>query len=458
MNNCALNALLLYPKILLFFLFLILTMAGKGYSRSSRYLETFSPALSADEFLGKTWVVTLLEDKQMWYWDLVGKIWRPDAESYLMAWAAEEYPNINKNDYNELKFQIQKRTVMPPDRFKANPYFLNFNGKELNLRTLSDDGTVDVEHYIKKKLKTELDLKIGPPKLFLQCLCTAIPDGRDLYHCLQAFAALLLIRTMRIEKAFFFLGSGGNGKSTIMKAIENIFPGYIGHVDLNDLVKDRFSSAGLVDKLANVYADIQSLKMKDMAIFKAISSGDTISVGDKYERRHDETIKVIQIYSANKMPYIDDKNKGFTRRASPVVFDIVIKKLDPYIDDRLADPEERKKILAMLVRIARITKEYGFLFEKSEDEVLRIFEEKEDPITQFLNDSDWVIQDEAREIEKHDLYQMYLTYCKSIGCPPKQMNAFGRYLTNKGIATRRANGKSYAVGLADARTPAGTLI
>jgi len=40
---------------------------------------------------------------------------------------------------------------------------------------------------------------------------------------------------MRIEKAFFFLGSGGNGKSTIMKAVENIFQGYIGHVDLNDL-------------------------------------------------------------------------------------------------------------------------------------------------------------------------------------------------------------------------------
>jgi len=319
-------------------------MTGKGYSANTRRLNTFSPPIIAENFLTKTWVVTLLEDKQMWYWDKTGTVWRPDGESYLMAWAAEFWSDITKNEYNELRFQVQKRTVMPSERFKANPYFLNFNGKELNLRTLNDEGVVNVERYIKKKLMTELDLKAGPPRLFISCLQKAIPDGRDLFHCLQAFSSILLIRTMRIEKAFFFLGSGGNGKSTIMKAVENIFQGYIGHVDLNDLVKDRFASAGLVDMLANVYADIQSLKMKDMAIFKAISSGDTISVAGKYERRHDETIKVIQIYSANKMPYIDDKNKGFLRRASPIVFDIVIKKLDPYIDDKLNTEDERKKI------------------------------------------------------------------------------------------------------------------
>lgn len=418
-----------------------------------------SPSIIADRFVGENNFVTLLEKKESWYYDFADTIWKPEGESYLLAWINQNCPNISKNDFNEVRFLIQSKTIVMPEHFKPNPQILNFAGKHLSLKYLNLMGTdaygpkdwYEAQHFMRIRLDTKLDLGAPPPRLFLQALQKAIPDGRDLYHCLQAFSTILLIRTMRIEKAFFFLGSGGNGKSTIMKAVENIFNPYISHVDLGDLVKDRFASAALVDKLANVYADIQSLRFKDMAIFKAISSGDTISVGDKYERRHDETIKVIQIYSANKMPYIDDKNKGFLRRVSPIVFDMVIEDQDPYIDDKLADPDEQTRILALLIRIAKVTKARGFLFEKSEADILEILEEKEDPITQFLNDPDWIRQEPEQEMEKHLLYNLYRTYCRESGCAAKQMNAFSRYLTNKGFATRRSNGRSYAIGLSSDR-------
>jgi len=411
-----------------------------------------SPSDIADIFLKENKVVSMLEAKQMWYWDTVDKIWRDSGETWFMAWMSSFYPEADANLFNKVHFFVQSRSLILPEQFKPNPYYLNFRGESLDLKTLDRfKGISDSNHHLRIRLDTELDLKAGPPRIFLDALQKAIPDGRDLYHCLQAFASMLLIRTMRIEKAFFFLGSGGNGKSTIMKAVENVFPGYISHVDLGDLVKDQFAAGSLVDKLANVYADIQSLKFKDMAIFKAISSGDTISVNNKYEKRHDETIKVIQIYSANKMPYIDDKNYGFLRRASPVVFDIVIKNLDPLIDAKLKDPDERKKILALLIRVARITKEHDFLFEKSEEDKLRIIEEKEDPITQFVNDPDWLIIEPEREIEKQALYRLYKLYCKEVGCAPKQLNAFSRYLTNKGFGSRKTHGKTMQIGLSSDR-------
>jgi len=401
----------------------------------------------ADEFLESIWFRTLIEAKEMWYWDHVGKVWIDEGKSYLVTWLGEKYPDLKRSDYLEIEFHIQKQTVIRPKQFESNPFFLNFMGKELNLKTMKDEGDVDHEHFCKTKLSTELDLKAPPPFEFLKSLQNAIPNGPDLYHCLQAFSSILLIKTMRIEKAFFFLGSGGNGKSTVMKAVENIFENYISHVDLGDLVHDRFSSASLVNKLANIYADIQTLKFKDMAIFKAISSGDTISVADKYEKRHDQTIKVIQFYSANKMPTVDDKNPGFLRRASPILFDMKIQNPDPYIDDKLATPEERKKILALLVRIARTTKAKGFLFEKNEQEIQQILESKEDPIIQFINDPEWIKRGAEYEIERGQLYDIYMKYCKLMNCTPKQTTAFSRYISERGFQTRRTNTNRFWIGL-----------
>ncbi len=430
--------------------------------------SSFSPFLIAEDFIRGEHLVYLLEDKKFWWYDRKDKIWTPTGESYLMSFMSSVHPNISKNEFQEVRFQIIRRIIMFSEDFKPDPLSLNFQGVLFDLTHLcinrnSIDAFDDAESYIAEKhlrinIDTELDEKAEMPRIFLDALQKAIPDGRDMFHCLQAFSSILLIRTQRLEKAFFFLGSGGNGKSTIMKAVENIFPHYISHVDLGDLVKDQFAAGSLVDKLANVYSDIQSLKLKDMAIFKAISSGDTISINEKYSKRRDETIKVIQIYSANKMPYIDDKNLGFLRRCSPITFDMVIKNQDPYIDAKLNTPEERSRILNLLIKIARYTKKKGFIYEKKHDEILSILEEREDPVTQFLNDSDWIKQDAVYEIERGTLFNLYQEFCKKIGCSPKLQTAFSRYVTERGFQTHRKSNKRYWTGLGSAREIKGQLM
>ena len=431
-------------------------------------IASFSPFSVAEDFIKGEHLVHLLEDKQFWWYDRRDKIWKGDGESYFMSYMASVHPGISKNDFYKTRFQVLRRVIMFSENFKPDPLFLNFQGVLFNLESLeldrnSIDAFDDTESYIADKhlrinLDTELDPRAEKPQIFLDALQKAIPDNRDMFHCLQAFSSLLLIRTMRMEKAFFFLGSGGNGKSTIMKAIENIFPDYISHVDLGDLVNDQFAAGSLVDKLANVYSDIQSLKLKDMKIFKAISSGDTISVNEKYSKRRDETIQVIQIYSANKMPPIEEKNRGFLRRCSPITFDMVIKNQDPRIDAKLNTPLERSRILSLLIKVARYTKRKGFIYEKTQQEILDILEEREDPITQFLNDGDWIKQDAVYEIERGTLFNLYQEFCKGLGCSPKLQTAFSRYVTERGFQTHRKSNKRYWTGLGSAREIKGQLM
>ena len=53
------------------------------------------------------------------------------------------------------------------------------------------------------------------------------------------------------------------------------------------------------------------MKQKDLGVFKAIASGDTQSINQKDKETFDSVIQVIQFYSSNQMPEIENVNEGF---------------------------------------------------------------------------------------------------------------------------------------------------
>ena len=331
--------------------------------------------------------------------------------------------------------------------FQTDPNFLYFKNGALDLEDLSRFPK-HRDHYIQILLDTELDLHAKPPFEFLRALRTALPNPLDMFDCLQALSSILLIRHQRIEKAFFFLGSGGNGKSTIMKVLDNIFGVYIAHVDMLDLQKDGFSKTALVDKLANSFSEISKMKQKDLGVFKAIASGDTQSVNQKYKERFDSVIKVIQFYSSNQMPEIENVNEGFIRRAHPIEFNTKIIKKDPKIDDKLNTPEERKRILALLVKIAKVTKKHWFLYEKTSKEKENILLLKTNPINEFLS-AGIVLKREEYSIGKKELYNIYCEYCIKNEYRPVNTLIFSRFLTGSGFtyAGRNENPKWIGLGV-----------
>jgi phage/plasmid-associated DNA primase len=231
-----------------------------------------------------------------------------------------------------------------------------------------------------------------------------------------------------------------------MKVLDNIFDGYIAHVDMLDLQKDGFSKTALVDKLANSFSEISKMKQKDVGVFKAIASGDRQSVNSKYKDRFDSVIKLIQFYSSNQMPEIEEVNEGFIRRAHPIEFNQRILKKDPYIDDKLNEPEERKRVLALLIRIARITRDHGFLFEKTYKEKENILLKKTSPINEFLQ-SRIVFKRDGYRIKKKDLYRLYCDYCDANQFQPQGTIAFSKFLTNAGFKYGGRNEDPYWEGL-----------
>ena len=402
----------------------------------------------ADKMYQNTHLVYIQPEDVFYYWNWKKSVWEQYGDSYLLKLFNGIAPRIMPNKkrvYSEVIFQLKCDVVTLPRNFEPDKNYLYFSNRALNLDELND-WPKDKDHNIKICLDTELDLNAPPPLEFIRALKMALPDPFEFIDCLQALSSILLVRHQRIEKAFFFLGSGGNGKTTIMKVLDNIFGSYIAHVDMLDLQKDGFSKTALVDKLANSFSEISKMKQKDVGVFKAIASGDTQSINSKFKDRFDSVIKVIQFYSSNQMPEIEEVNEGFIRRAHPIEFNQRILIKDPYIDDKLNTPEERKRILALLVRIANYTKKNGFVYEKTFKEKENILLKKTNPINEFLS-AGIVYKRDGYTILKKDLYHLYEKYCEAKKFRPVNTIMFSKFLTSSGFSYGGRNENPHWINL-----------
>ena len=423
-------------------------------------LTKFDASLLADNILKFTSFLTVGDPPKYWYYDKKNHVWVNDGKLFLLAKFKKEFPDGTSTNFNETLFEVQAKTLTRDIAFITNPLMIqcgNSEEKELESNTELQYSTLDLEelkpvypdekNHLTKKLEVVLDMKSGPPYIFLSALKKTLPDSTQMYLMLQAFASLLLVRTIDIDKIFLLVGSGQNGKSTILHVINRLFEPYVAAVSMHDLINNRFALAQLDDKLANIYADISGLKIRDANILKLLTSGDLINIDQKYEKMKQSRINLVQFYSANKLPEIEDKTLGIARRMVIIEFNEKIKITDHQIKKKLTNPDELKKILAMLVRIARNIKNIGFVGLPTPDEVLAILEEKGNNVVQFLTNSGLVKEDSKKKAQKDLVYSAYSKYCNDRNYIPKTKTSFTQILNKKGFVEERSGNTKFWAGL-----------
>ena len=105
-------------------------------------------------------------------------------------------------------------------------------------------------------------------------------DAQELAYEL---AADLITPSRSSQKALLLLGEGSNGKSTYLRAV-GAFVGSTNAagVSLHKLESDRFATARLMGKLANICPDLPSTHLTETSVFKAIVGGDDLHAEYNY--------------------------------------------------------------------------------------------------------------------------------------------------------------------------------
>ncbi len=123
------------------------------------------------------------------------------------------------------------------------------------------------------------------------------------------------------QKAALLVGHGENGKGELLGMVESMLgKESVSAIPLHTLAENRFATANLYGKLANLAGDLPSTRIEDSAQFKQITGGDLITAERKYQHAFQFTARAFPMFSANEIPGSDDESHGYMRRWEVIRF------------------------------------------------------------------------------------------------------------------------------------------
>ncbi|MEW6425189.1 MAG: phage/plasmid primase, P4 family [Bacillota bacterium] len=228
---------------------------------------------------------------------------------------------------NLWKLEILKNT----EDLNREPLIINLKNGLLDIKS----GALkphDPEFLATIQLNCNYDEGAGCP-LFLKFLSEVLPPENILL--IQEFYGYCLVPLTSAQKAFVLHGPGQSGKSTVLSVLEYMLGKQnVSSVEWQNL-GDRFKTAQLFGKLANIAADLPAQAIEDAAAFKAIVGGDTITAERKFKNPFSFKPFARLLFSCNRLPYSKDQTGAFYRRLIIIPFENVIP--DDKVDKRLKE-------------------------------------------------------------------------------------------------------------------------
>ena len=238
-------------------------------------------------------------------------------------------------------------------------------------------------------------------------------DDSEVRALLEEMVGYCLYRRNELGKAFILIGDKSNGKSTFLHMVKNMMGNEnIASLDLKEL-GDRFKTAELFGKLANIGDDIGDEFIANASIFKKLVTGDQVNV----ERKGKDPFEFINyakfLFSANVIPRIKDKTGAVQRRLTIVPFDAKFTPNDadfrPFIKDELCEQEPMEYLIQLgLAALKRVLLNNQFTTSTRVQGQLDEYEENNNPIIGFINEvgSDWIANEATKTV-----YRRYKEYC-----------------------------------------------
>lgn len=222
-------------------------------------------------------------------------------------------------------------------------------------------------------------------------------------------------RRNELRKAFILTGDKHNGKSTFLDMITNVLGAEnTCALDLKEL-GDRFKTAELFGKLANIGDDIGDEFIGNPAVFKKVVSGDRVSAERKGQDPFDFAPYAKQLFSANSIPRIKDKSGAVIDRLIIVPFNASFSKndadYDPYIKYKLRDESVMEYLINIgLSGLSKVLKNQCFTVSDEVKKSLVEYEENNNPVLLFFKEID---ESEVVGKPTKSIYSRYGEFCLS---------------------------------------------
>ena len=341
-------------------------------------------------------------------------IYRPDGNPWLESLIKDIFgEEVKTGDITQILRLMQISTYsFDPDYFTEDKDHIIVENGALNIYT-KELSPFSPDYHSLSRIPVEYEKEAKCPKI-IKFLNEIAPESVNL---LQEWVGYHLLKDYRFQKSFMLIGSGANGKTTFLKLIE-AFLGKenVSHESLYELCSNRFSSAELYGKLANIAPDISKDELTRTGKFKALTGGDRIRGEKKHQNAFYYWNYAKLSFSCNQLPTTPDMSYAFFRRWIPLIFKQVFEgeNANPLILDELTAPEERSGLLNWALEgLDKILEKGDFTTSPSALEIQELWEEMQEPVQAFFKNC--LVDDPEGMVTKDDMMSAHVGFCRAFG-------------------------------------------
>lgn len=386
------------------------------------------PMVLANHLTEKESVIYVTEEHYKYFSGVYKKIQQIQAEKMV-----QDNLMVTEGKYNQIvdcEHQWRMKIFTDIKELNPNPYIINLkNGlyDVINNKLLPHDS----KYLSTIQFNVKYDVNAKCP-LFIKYLYEALDGDKDQVSLVQEILGYLLVPITSAQRTFVIHGEGNTGKSVLLHVINVILLGKenVSNVSWQDL-GDKFRTAQLFGKLANIFADLPTKNIDDTGIFKALVGEDLVLCEEKFKRPFSFKSNARLVFSCNKIPIsYNDKTKGFYRRILIIPFDNVVENVDVDLKKKLEAEADGIFNFALMGLRKLMAQNYKFSEKQKNIDALEKYRIESDSVLSFFTESCEI--DLSSEKGSTELYNNYTDYCKKNGVthPVKQKNFVTTLLTN----------------------------
>lgn len=327
---------------------------------------------------------------------------------------------------NEVVSYIRSSTLLSPDDVQAK--YINLLNGLLNPQTGQlYPHSPDYKSIIQIPVTYDPREDSSPAVDFVSSI---VP--KDVVDTVFEFLAFTLMSGYRYKKILFLVGESNTGKSTLLNWIRGFLgPWNVSTVALRALASDKFASASLYGKLANIYADLDSLPLSSVAQIKSLTGGDPVEAQYKFEKPFSFVNTAKLVFSANEFPSISGGDAAFYKRFLVIPCSNTFefgKSADPFILEKYSTSSVLSGALNRVLEAYHVLLKRGgfredmYTLQKGMD----MLGENTNSVVAFIKED--TTEDPKAIYTKQQLYTLYKQWCYATGHSPLSMTKFGRFL------------------------------
>ena len=382
----------------------------------------FLPGVLAKEMAGKEQIFYAAEQ----HFSYRGGVYSEMTEMEAQRMVQEKMLVRETKMHQIIDAEKQWRLLVQKDirELNANPYIINVKNGLYNV--LENTLTKHTPNYYSTvQLNVTLNSKADCP-LFKKFLADSMGGDMAQVALLQEMLGYFLIPVNSAQKCFVIVGVASAGKSVLLRVLNDVLLGKknVSNVSWQAL-NERFKTAELFGKLANIFADLPTKNIDDNGIFKALVGEDYLTVEKKNKNPFSFQSSARLLFSCNSIPKnYGDKSEGFYRRLIIIRFNHAVpkEKRDPDLLEKFR--MEADGIFWFALQGLRRLMQNHFVFSETQvnaDE-LQQYREESDSVLSFVKEFCEMGKDYS--VGSTELFNAYKGYCEECGLKPYSHKSF----------------------------------